>query len=64
MDEAGIDASKTINNELTPIIAALQAENPNAILKTEKPTTPCRGRVVLATISADETKISETKTNW
>ena len=49
VDEAGIDASKTINNELTPIIAALQAENPNAILKTEKPTTPCRGRVVFAT---------------
>ena len=49
LGETGTDASKTINNELTPVIAALQAENPNAILKTEKPTTPCRGRVVFAT---------------
>ena len=49
LGETGTDASKTINNELMPVIAALQAENPNAILKTEKPTTPCRGRVVFAT---------------
>ncbi|WP_298079469.1 phosphoribosyltransferase [uncultured Cardiobacterium sp.] len=49
LGETGTDATKTINHELTPVIAALQAENPNAILKTEKPTTPCRGRVVFAT---------------
>jgi len=49
LGETGTDATKTINHELTPVIAALQAENPNAILKTEKPTTPCRVRVVFAT---------------
>lgn len=49
LDEAAIGAAQDKNSELVPIITALLAENPNAILKTEQPTAPCRGCVVLAT---------------
>ncbi|MDO4775813.1 MAG: phosphoribosyltransferase [Cardiobacteriaceae bacterium] len=52
---SGLDGSSigttqsTEKSELTPVLTALLAENPKAILKTEKPTVPCRGCVVLAT---------------
>lgn len=50
LGKTGVSATQnTEKSELTPIITALFAENPNSILKTEKPTAPCRGCVVLAT---------------
>lgn len=49
LDASGISKKETISEEFKPVITSLQKENPNAILKTEKPTTPCRGRVVFHT---------------
>lgn len=42
-------AAEPIKKEFKPVILYLLTQNPKAILKTEKPTTPCRGLIAAQT---------------
>ncbi len=39
-------AAEPIKKEFKPVILYLLTQNPKAILKTEKPTTPCHGLII------------------